>query len=125
LEHPSTLSSNSYLATTLLYQEKYEEGARMHRQAFELRLKVLGRDHADTLASLQKLAEVLLFLGRNDEVEEAASMVLPSELLSVDAESTGEGVDPKEESFVMSAPTQGDEEMVAESGLSPDHILPE
>jgi len=46
----------------------------MHRQALQGRIKVLGRDHVDTLASLRKLLEVLIFLDRSGEVQDIFSL---------------------------------------------------
>jgi Flp pilus assembly protein TadD len=42
-EHPSTLTSMSNLALVLDDRGKYEEAEQIHRQALELRAKVLGR----------------------------------------------------------------------------------
>jgi hypothetical protein len=39
----------------------------MHRQTLELREKVLGRQHPDTLSSINNLAEVLKYQGKYDE----------------------------------------------------------
>ena len=46
----------------------------MHRQALQGRIKVLGRDHVDTLASLRKLLEALIFLDRSSEVQDIFSL---------------------------------------------------
>jgi hypothetical protein len=46
----------------------------MHRQALQGRIKVLGRDHVDTLASLRKLLEALIFLDRGGEVQDIFSL---------------------------------------------------
>jgi tetratricopeptide (TPR) repeat protein len=40
-------------------QGKYEEAEAMHRQALEAREKVLGREHPDTLTSVNSLAYLL------------------------------------------------------------------
>jgi hypothetical protein len=42
------------LATVLSDQGKYEEAEEMHRQALGLRETVLGREHPDTLTSMNK-----------------------------------------------------------------------
>ncbi|KAK4222939.1 hypothetical protein QBC38DRAFT_488760, partial [Podospora fimiseda] len=59
-EHPSTLTSMNHLALVLGSQEKYEEAEQMHRQALQLREKVLGKEHSDTLIGKYKGAEQML-----------------------------------------------------------------
>jgi hypothetical protein len=42
----------------------------MHRQTLQLREKVLGKEHPDTLASMDNLANVLNRQGKCEEVKE-------------------------------------------------------
>ncbi|RYO95235.1 hypothetical protein DL764_007720 [Monosporascus ibericus] len=49
---------------------KYEEAEQMHRQALALREAVLGREHPDTLTSMNNLASVLDSQGKYDEAEQ-------------------------------------------------------
>jgi tetratricopeptide (TPR) repeat protein len=55
---------------------KYEEAERMHRQTLELREKVLGEDHLDTLASMNNLASVLNSQGKYKEAEQMHQQTL-------------------------------------------------
>jgi len=57
------------LALVLDHQGRYAEAEGMHRQALELRRKVLGAEHPSTLSSMDNLASVLRSLGRYDEAE--------------------------------------------------------
>jgi Tetratricopeptide repeat len=49
---------------------KYEEAEQMHRQELELTEKVLGKEHPDTLASMNNLALVLHNQGKYEEAEQ-------------------------------------------------------
>ncbi|KAI3530692.1 hypothetical protein CABS02_14420 [Colletotrichum abscissum] len=49
---------------------KYNEAEQMHRQALELKEKVLGPENPDTLISMNNLAEVLRSQGKYDEAEQ-------------------------------------------------------
>ncbi|KAK4223171.1 putative kinesin light chain [Podospora fimiseda] len=49
---------------------KYEEAEQMHRQALQLCEKVLGKEHPDTLTSMNRLALVLDSLGKYEEAEQ-------------------------------------------------------
>ncbi|KAJ5366097.1 hypothetical protein N7541_000038 [Penicillium brevicompactum] len=68
-EHPSTLTSVSYLGNVLDSQGKYEEAEAMHRRALETRETVLGREHPDTLTSVSYLGNVLDSQGKYEEAE--------------------------------------------------------
>jgi len=47
------------LALVLSSQGKYEQAEQMHRQTLGLRERVQGREHPNTLTSMDNLAEVL------------------------------------------------------------------
>jgi tetratricopeptide (TPR) repeat protein len=49
---------------------KYQEAENMHRQALELREKALGKEHPDTLMSMNNLAAVLRQQGKYEEAEQ-------------------------------------------------------
>jgi tetratricopeptide (TPR) repeat protein len=49
---------------------KYEEAERTHRQALQLKEKVLGKEHPSTLASMNNLARVLDSQGKYEEAEQ-------------------------------------------------------
>jgi len=49
---------------------KYKKAERMHQQALELRQKVLGQEHQDTLTSMNDLALVLWYQGKYEEAEQ-------------------------------------------------------
>ena len=55
-EHPLTLKSMGNLAAVLSRGGQYEEAEQMQRQALEGREKVLGEEHADTLATINNPA---------------------------------------------------------------------
>jgi tetratricopeptide (TPR) repeat protein len=67
-EHRSTLTCN--LAMVLEDQGKYEQAEEMNQQALSLRETVLGKEHPDTLASMNKLATVLSDQGKYEQAEE-------------------------------------------------------
>ena len=54
----------------LQYQGKYEEAEQMNRRALEGYEKVLGREHPDTLTSVNNLASVLRYQGKYEEAEQ-------------------------------------------------------
>jgi tetratricopeptide (TPR) repeat protein len=58
------------LAEVLRHQGKYEEAEQMHRQTLELTEKVPGKEHPDTLASMNNLAEVIRHQGKYEEAEQ-------------------------------------------------------
>ncbi|KAK4651792.1 P-loop containing nucleoside triphosphate hydrolase protein [Podospora pseudocomata] len=49
---------------------KYEEAEQMHRQALQLKEKVLGKEHPATLTSMNNLAVVLRSQGKYEEAEQ-------------------------------------------------------
>ena len=51
-------------------QGKYEEAEEMHRQTLTLRETVLGKEHPNTLTSMNNLAGVLSHQGKYEEAEE-------------------------------------------------------
>jgi Tetratricopeptide repeat len=52
-------------------QGRYEEAEAMNRRALDGREKVLGREHPDTLTSVDNLTSVLQYQGKYEEAEEA------------------------------------------------------
>ncbi len=52
------LASMNNLAEVLSSQGKYKEAEEMHGQALALRERVLGKEHPDTLLSMNNLALV-------------------------------------------------------------------
>ncbi|KAH6972637.1 TPR domain protein [Ilyonectria destructans] len=48
----------------------YEEAEEMNRRALEIRERVLGREHPDTLTSISNLAGVLQYQGKYEEAEQ-------------------------------------------------------
>jgi hypothetical protein len=57
------------LATVLEREGYYAEAERLHRQTLDIRRRVLGPEHPDTLASVHNLAIVLYDEGRYTEAE--------------------------------------------------------
>ncbi|KAK4680131.1 hypothetical protein QC764_0041900 [Podospora pseudoanserina] len=49
---------------------KYKEAEQMHRQTLQLREKVLGKEHPDTLTSMSNLASVLVSQGKYEEADQ-------------------------------------------------------
>ncbi|RYP20805.1 hypothetical protein DL767_009390 [Monosporascus sp. MG133] len=79
--HPDIIASMTNIALVLDSQGKYEEAERMHRQTLELSKKMqrrlldlsqktFGRNHPDTLTSMNNLANVLRSQGNHDEAEQ-------------------------------------------------------
>ena len=54
-----TLASVFSIACELMRRGRYRAAEQMHRQALELRQKVLGPEHPDTLTSMGELAHVI------------------------------------------------------------------
>ncbi|KAK5214930.1 hypothetical protein LTR99_011008 [Exophiala xenobiotica] len=54
----------------LRYPRRYREVEKMHRQALDLKEKVLGEEHLSTLASMNNLEEVLRHQGTYEEAEQ-------------------------------------------------------
>jgi tetratricopeptide (TPR) repeat protein len=57
-------------------QGKYLEAEQMHRQALELKEEVLGREHPDTLGSMNNLAETFRHQGKYLEAEQMHQQAL-------------------------------------------------
>jgi Tetratricopeptide repeat len=51
-------------------QGKYEQAEEIHRQVLRLRETVLGKEHPDTLASMNNLAEIPSDQGKYEQAEE-------------------------------------------------------
>ncbi len=62
-EHPGTLSSMRFLATTLRAQGDAGGARGLQEQALEVCRRVLGEEHPDTLTSMNDLAETRRALG--------------------------------------------------------------
>jgi hypothetical protein len=62
---------------------KYNEAEALHREALGLREKVFGRDHPNTLTSMNNLAEVLRPQGKHDEAEALHREALHREALGL------------------------------------------
>jgi tetratricopeptide (TPR) repeat protein len=60
----------SHLAVALSSQGKYIEAEQTHQQTLELRQKVLGLEHPDTLTSMSHLGAVLSMQGKYVEAEQ-------------------------------------------------------
>ncbi|CAJ2512806.1 Uu.00g009250.m01.CDS01 [Anthostomella pinea] len=58
------------LALVLDSQGKHAEAEQIHWQTLKLKTKVLGREHPDTLTSMDNLAEGLRHQGKHDEAEQ-------------------------------------------------------
>ena len=58
------------IARSYLMLGKYEEAEQMYRQALELREAVLGKEHPDTLASIDNLARVFRRQGKHKQAEQ-------------------------------------------------------
>jgi tetratricopeptide (TPR) repeat protein len=48
---------------------RYDEARKLHRETLEIRRRVLGQDHPDTLTSMHNLANAYSSQGRHDEAE--------------------------------------------------------
>jgi TIR domain-containing protein/tetratricopeptide repeat protein len=62
-ESPMTLLAQSELGRTLREMAELHEARRLHEVVLDVRSRVLGRDHNDTLKSMDCLAETLLEIG--------------------------------------------------------------
>jgi len=72
-EHGDTqLSLNVLNSLAIAYDglKKYKEEAALSKEIYERRLRLLGPDHPDTIASMQNLAFVYYRLGQNREAED-------------------------------------------------------
>jgi hypothetical protein len=56
-EHPYTLTSMANLAFTWHVQGRISEGLRLMEQCVQLRQRILGQDHPDTMSSCSALRE--------------------------------------------------------------------
>jgi Flp pilus assembly protein TadD len=70
------LTSRNNLATVLRDLGRLEEAEVEHRAVLEIRRRVLGEEHPDTLTSRNNLASVLNGLGRLEEAEAEHQTVL-------------------------------------------------
>src|SRR2546423_14718082 len=68
--HSLTPRRSSKLANMLSGQGKYEQAEEMHQRVLELRETVLGKEHPDTLMSMNNLANVLSDQGKYEQAEE-------------------------------------------------------
>jgi len=75
-EHPSTLTTASNLASSLLSQEKHAEAEAMHRELLAVLKRVLGSEHPNTLATASNLASSLWSQGKHAEAEAMQREVL-------------------------------------------------
>ncbi|MDI1490032.1 MAG: hypothetical protein OHK93_001231 [Ramalina farinacea] len=64
---PRCLKAKSNLARSLAYCGFFREGSELYEETLKLQYQVLGKDHEDSLCSLDRLAELFLRSG-NDEV---------------------------------------------------------
>ncbi|KAI5460988.1 hypothetical protein BGZ63DRAFT_446076 [Mariannaea sp. PMI_226] len=64
------------ISAGLRFLGKYDRAATIQRQALELRKKVLGKDHIDTLGSMHALASVLIDQGKYDAAEQMCRQTL-------------------------------------------------
>jgi non-specific serine/threonine protein kinase/serine/threonine-protein kinase len=67
MEHPDTLTTQTYLASTLIRQGRYPEAEELARKTLEIQQRVLGPRHIDTLATLQCLGLALAHQHRYEE----------------------------------------------------------
>jgi hypothetical protein len=56
---PDTLESMDNVALALSYHGNHDEAEGMHRRTLEGREKALGKEHLDTLSSMNNMASVL------------------------------------------------------------------
>jgi Tetratricopeptide repeat len=57
------------LAGVLANEGRYPEAEKLQRETLEIRRRVLGPEHPDTLASMNLLAGILLYEGHEVEAE--------------------------------------------------------
>ncbi|CZS81099.1 unnamed protein product [Fusarium graminearum] len=69
-EHPDTLISIAYLASTFSDQGRWKEAEELEVGVMEMRKRVLGEEHPNTLISIANLALIFLDQGRWKEAEE-------------------------------------------------------
>ena len=61
--------SMNNLADVYLAQGKYPQAEALHRQTLAIRRRVLGPEHADTLASMNNLADIYSAQGKYAQAE--------------------------------------------------------
>ena len=66
-------ASLGLLATVLGHQGKYAQAEEMHQRVLRLKEMVLGKEHPDTLTSMNNLAVVLRDQGKYEQTEEMHS----------------------------------------------------
>lgn len=90
VEHPSTLDSMHYLASTYREQSRWEEAERLGLQVMEARKRVLGAENRDTLVSEYSLSITYRDQGRWEEAEilQVQSMKTRKKVLGVEDPST-------------------------------------
>ncbi|VTO85059.1 unnamed protein product [Fusarium graminearum] len=69
-EHPDTLISIAYLASTFSGQGRWKEAEELNVGVIEMRKRVLGEEHPNTLISMNNLASIFCNQGRWKEAEE-------------------------------------------------------
>jgi eukaryotic-like serine/threonine-protein kinase len=63
-DDPLTITAASGLASTLGENSRYEEAEALQRKVLEARTRILGREHPDTVGSIESLAWILLSAGK-------------------------------------------------------------
>ncbi|KJZ69219.1 hypothetical protein HIM_11398 [Hirsutella minnesotensis 3608] len=69
-EHPDTLSSMAWLASTYSSQGRWKEAEEVQLRAMETSKRLLGEEHPNTLSSMARLASTYSSQGRWKEAEE-------------------------------------------------------
>jgi tetratricopeptide (TPR) repeat protein len=75
-EHPDTIRSKANLASTYLYQGRWDEAEKLRLEVLETSKRVLGDEHPDTITSKANLASTYSYQGRWDEAEKLMLEVL-------------------------------------------------
>ncbi|KAI9715684.1 MAG: hypothetical protein M1812_005836 [Candelaria pacifica] len=75
-EHPDTLSSMAYLASTYQNQGRWKEAENLEVQVMNTSKRVLGDEHPDTLSSMANLAITYWNQGRWKEAEDLEVQVM-------------------------------------------------
>ncbi len=76
IEHPSTLTSMTILATIYWNQGRLDEAEKLQMQVMETSKRVLKEEHPDTLTSMASLASTYWKQGRWDETERLEVQVM-------------------------------------------------
>jgi tetratricopeptide (TPR) repeat protein len=66
-DHLATATDMSNLATAYYLQRKYAEAEPLYARAFAIRAKALGLGHPQTVSSIERYANLLTAIGRDDE----------------------------------------------------------